>query len=304
MAVGLNGPTPAMYHLTTHAFFKALLFLGAGSVIAALHHEQDIWKMGGLKQKLPTTYWTFLAGTLALCGVPPFSGFYSKDSILAAAAEHHFALFIVAVLVASLTTFYMFRLVFVAFLGAPRDDGAGHAHESPPVMVWPLRLLAVPSVLAGFWGIENFVSKAFPGAAEAPALPWHEELLAPFSHAPLAAMFGLFATLIGFSAAYALYAGAVRDPLPEKLGSLARAMRNRFYFDELYDRLIALTHEALSRLAGWIDRWLVAGLMVRGTHGTTEILGRALRLAQTGNLQTYAFLFVAGVVVVLFFVLK
>ncbi|HEY2952956.1 MAG TPA: NADH-quinone oxidoreductase subunit L [Verrucomicrobiae bacterium] len=304
MAVGLHGPTPAMYHLTTHAFFKALLFLGAGSVIAALHHEQDIWKMGGLKQKLPTTYWTFLAGTLALCGVPPFSGFYSKDSILAAAAEHDFALFIVAVLVASLTTFYMFRLVFVAFLGSPKDDGVGHAHESPPVMLWPLRLLAVPSVLAGFWGIENFVSKAFPGAVEAHALAWYEELLAPFSHAPLAAMFGLFATLIGFSAAYALYAGAARDPLPDKLGSLARAMRNRFYFDELYDRLIALTHEALSRLAGWIDRWLVAGLMVRGTHGTTEILGRALRLAQTGNLQTYAFLFVAGVVVVLFLMLK
>ncbi len=304
MAVGLHGPTPAMYHLTTHAFFKALLFLGAGSVIHALHHEQDIWKMGGLKQKLPTTYWTFLAGTLALCGVPPFSGFYSKDSILAAAAEHNFVLFIVAVLVAALTTFYMFRLVFVAFLGAPRAHGVEHAHESPPVMTWPLRLLAVPSVLAGFWGIETFINKAFPGATEGHALAWYEELLAPFGHAPLAAMFGLFATLIGFSAAYALYANAARDPLPEKLGWFARAMRHRFYFDEIYDKLIALTHEALSRLAGWIDRWLVAGLLVRGTHGTTEILGRALRLAQTGNVQTYAFIFVASVAVVLFFVLK
>ena len=303
MAVGLHGPTPAMYHLTTHAFFKALLFLGAGSVIHALHHEQDIWKMGGLKQKLPTTYWTFLVGTLALCGVPPFSGFYSKDSILAAAAEHNAALFIVAVLVAALTTFYMFRLVFVAFLGVPRDPGVEHAHESPPVMLWPLRLLAVPSALAGLWGLEAFINKAFPGAPEAYALAWYEELLAPFGHAPLAAMFGLFATLIGFSAAYALYAKAAKDPLPEKLGALSRAMRNRFYFDELYTKLIALTHEALSRLAAWIDRWLVAGLLVRGTHGTTEILGRALRLAQTGNLQTYAFIFVASVAVVLWLVL-
>ena len=142
MAVGLHGPTPAMFHLTTHAFFKALLFLGAGSVILALHHEQDIWKMGGLRKKMPVTFWTFMVGTLALAGVPPFSGFYSKDSILAQAAEHNLPLFVLGVVVAALTTFYMFRLVFVAFLGAPKSEAAGHAHESPPVMVWPLRILA------------------------------------------------------------------------------------------------------------------------------------------------------------------
>ena len=135
MAVGLHGPSAAMFHLTTHASFKALLFLGAGSVIHALHHEQDIWKMGGLKAKLPTTYWTFLLGTLALCGVPPFSGFYSKDAILAVAAEHNLALFILAVFVAGLTAFYMFRLVFVAFLGPVKDHGVDHAHESPGIMV-------------------------------------------------------------------------------------------------------------------------------------------------------------------------
>src|SRR6266699_3566049 len=110
MAVGLNGPTPAMFHLTTHAFFKALLFLGAGSVIIALHHEQDIWKMGGLREKMPWTYRTFLVGTLAVCGVPPFSGFYSKDAILAQALEQkNYLLFALAALVAVLTTFYMFR---------------------------------------------------------------------------------------------------------------------------------------------------------------------------------------------------
>jgi len=125
MAVGLGGPTPAMFHLTTHAFFKALLFLGAGSVIIALHHEQDIWKMGGLRKKMPVTFWTFLVATLALCGVPPFSGFYSKDAILAQALHaHNYALFAIAAFVAVLTTFYMFRLFFVAFLGEPKASAA------------------------------------------------------------------------------------------------------------------------------------------------------------------------------------
>src|SRR5947207_11828559 len=122
LAVGVASPTPAMYHLTTHAFFKALLFLGAGSVIHALHHEQDIWKMGALRKKMPVTFWTFLFGTLALCGVPPFSGFYSKDGILAQALHaRNYPLFAIAVFVAVLTTFYMFRLLFVAFLGEPKS---------------------------------------------------------------------------------------------------------------------------------------------------------------------------------------
>ena len=141
MAVGLSGPTAAMFHLTTHAFFKALLFLGAGSVILALHHEQDIWKMGGLRQKMPVTFWTFIIGTLALCGVPPFSGFYSKDSILAQAFDQiksdRLVLFALAVSVAMLTTFYMFRLFYVAFLGKAKTESAEHAYESPPVMAWP-----------------------------------------------------------------------------------------------------------------------------------------------------------------------
>src|SRR5881396_790758 len=154
MAVGLGGPTPAMFHLATHAFFKALLFLGAGSIIIALHHEQDIWKMGGLREKMRVTFWTFLVGTLALCGVPPFSGFYSKDAILAKALEQTgenpvagWVLFIVAVSVAVLTTFYMFRLFFVAFLGEAKSEASGHAQESPGVMLWPLRSLALLALL-------------------------------------------------------------------------------------------------------------------------------------------------------------
>ncbi len=116
-------------------------------------------------------------------------------------------------------------------------------------------------------------------------------------------MTGLGAIAFGFSLAWAFYAGAERDPLPEKIGALARAMRNRFYFDEIYESLIAGTHEALSRLADWFDRWILAGLIVRGVHGTTELFGRVLRLAQTGSLQTYALLFAVGVAVVLYLVL-
>jgi NADH-quinone oxidoreductase subunit L len=307
MAVGLAAPGAAMFHLATHAFFKALLFLGAGSVIHALHHEQDIWKMGGLKSKLPTTYRTFLIGTLALCGVPPLSGFYSKDGILAAASpagsHPNPFLFILAVGVAALTAFYMARLFFVAFLGKAKDHCVDHAHESPGVMIWPLRILGTLSVIAGFMGLEQMLGRFF-GDEHAHSLGYIAQLFAPFGHAPLAAFFGLFATVLGFSAAYALYANASTDPLPAKLGFLSRAMRDRFYFDEIYSWIIRLTHEAMSFVASWIDRWFVAGLMVRGTHGTTELFGRALRLVQTGNLQTYAFLLVLGVAVLLFIILK
>jgi NADH-quinone oxidoreductase subunit L len=304
MAVGLHGPTPAMYHLTTHAFFKALLFLGAGSVIVAMHHEQDIWKMGGLRQKLPVTFWTFIAGTLALSGLPPFSGFYSKDSILAQAAQHNTGLFIVGVIVAALTPFYMFRLFCVAFLGSPKSDAAGHAHESPQGMLWPLRILATLSIVGGFLGIEQIYGKQFPGEhIEAPG-SFLSEVIGPFVHAPMAATAGLVAALVGLAAAWVLYANASEDPLPARLGALSRWMRNRFYFDELYEATVIRLHDLIAAVANWCDRWLIAGVAVRGTHGTTELLGRVLRLFQTGNLQTYAFLFAMGVALVLYLVLR
>ena len=303
MAVGLHGATPAMYHLTTHAFFKALLFLGAGSVIHALHHEQDIWKMGGLSRRMPITYRTFLLATLALCGVWPFSGFYSKDSILAAAldAKHgSIPLFVLGVAVAALTTFYMARLVFVAFLGSARTEGAEHAHESPGIMTWPLCALAVPAVLAGVLGIDSLYNLELGAGHAAHASPWYAKLFEPFGHSPLAALFGLLAVGAGFTLAFNLYRNTSRDPLPDRLGLLARAMRDRFYFDEFYGATVLKLQELAAIIADWFDRWIVAGLAVRGIHGTTELFGRALRLVQTGNLQTYAFLFVLSVAVVLF----
>src|SRR5438128_2551657 len=161
MSVGMSGPTAAMYHLSTHAFFKALLFLGAGSVIIALHHEQDIWNMGGLRKRMPVTFWTFMAGTLALAGIWPFSGFFSKDAILAKAAEQNLALFILGCVVAALTAFYMFRLVFVVFGGAANSEVSQHASESSMMMIWPLRILAVFSVIGGVIGIETVYAHQF-----------------------------------------------------------------------------------------------------------------------------------------------
>lgn len=301
MAVGLSGKNAAMYHLTTHAFFKALLFLGSGSVILAMHHEQDIWLMGDLKKKLPTTFWTFMFGTLALAGIWPLSGFYSKDEVLNSALQNNPVLFGIGVLVAVLTTFYMFRLVFAVFYPAVKSEAASHAHESPAAMTVPLVLLAIPTVFAGFWGVDSYLTTGHETEHASGIIC---TLLAPFSHAPLVAIFGLGAVMFGFCLAYGLYYKRSQDPLPEAMGGFARAMRNRFYFDELYNSLINLTHENLARLASGIDRWIIGGLIVKGVHGTTELAGRALRLAQTGNLQTYAFILVLGVAVLLFIFIK
>jgi len=307
MAVGLAGPTPAMFHLTTHAFFKALLFLGAGSVIHALHEEQDIWKMGGLKKKMPVTFWTFIIGALALSGMPPFSGFYSKDSILAQALEQGrenpaigYPLFYVGVFVAALTTFYMFRLFFVAFLGEARTEKAKHAHESPAVMSLPLVVLAVFALVGGFIGITNIYSSQF--GAEAEKLSVAQQLIEPFQNIfPMLCGFG--AVVIGLFAAFALYRNTATDPLPAKLGGLATAMKNKFYFDELYEATVIRLHDFIAAVMDAIDRWFVEGFCIGLVRGGTDFTGRALRLVQTGNLQTYAFLFVLGVAVVLYLVL-
>ncbi len=301
MAVGLSGPTPAMFHLTTHAFFKALLFLGAGSVIHGLHEEQDIWKMGGLKKKMPVTFWTFIIGTLALSGVWPLSGFYSKDSILAQALEEkNYLLFGVAVFVAALTTFYMFRLFFVAFLGEARTEKAKHAHESPAVMTLPLVALSVLAMVGGYIGITNNYGSQFLAATE--SLSTQQQFVEPFHNLTVVG-FSISAVVVGLFLAFSLYKNAKNDPLPAKLGVLATAMKNRFYFDEIYEATFVRAHDFLATVADFIDRWLLEGACIGFVRGGTDLTGRVLRLVQTGNLQTYAFLFVLGVSLVLYFVL-
>jgi NADH-quinone oxidoreductase subunit L len=303
MAVGLAGPTPAMFHLTTHAFFKALLFLSAGSVIIGMHHEQDIWQMGNLRKKMPITFWTFLVGALSLSGVWPLSGFFSKDSILAQAVEqHNYLLFANGVFIAGLTTFYTFRLFFIVFFGKEKSEAASHAHESSAVMTLPLIVLAVFSLIGGLIGIEGIYRYNFPDEAEKSA-GFAAALFEPFAHSPLAASLGLLAFAIGFVVAWSMYAKAATDPLPAKLGGLATAMKNKFYFDELYEATFIRAHDFLAAVADWIDRWILEGAIIGAIRGGTDLSGRALRLAQTGNLQTYAFLFVLGVALLLYFVL-
>ncbi len=301
MAVGLNGPTPAMFHLTTHAFFKALLFLAAGSVIIGMHHEQDIWQMGNLRKKMPITFWTFLVGALALSGIPPFSGFYSKDSIFAQALEQKsYLLFGVAVFVAALTAFYTFRLFFVVFFGKEKSHHAEHAHESPLVMTLPLMALAVFAAIGGFIGIWNNYGSQFIAGHE--TLSVAQQVLEPLQK-PIPMLVGIGVALAGIFLAFSFYKNATSDPLPAKLGGLATAMKNKFYFDELYEATFIRAHDFLAAVADWIDRWILEGAIIGAIRGGTDLSGRALRLAQTGNLQTYAFLFVLGVALLLYFVL-
>jgi NADH-quinone oxidoreductase subunit L len=301
MAVGLSGPTPAMFHLTTHAFFKALLFLAAGSVIIGMHHEQDIWQMGNLRKKMPITFWTFLIGALALSGVPPFSGFYSKDSILAQALDQkNYILFGVGVFVAALTAFYTFRLFFVVFFGQEKSKAASHAHESPLVMTLPLVALALFAAVGGFIGVWNNYGSQF--LAEGKTLSVVEQITEPLKNiGPM--LCGLAAAAVGIFVAFSLYKNAGADPLPAKLGGLATAMKNKFYFDELYEATVIRAHDFIATVMDVIDRWFVEGFCIGLVRGGTDFTGRALRLMQTGNLQTYAFLFVLGVAALLYFVL-
>jgi NADH-quinone oxidoreductase subunit L len=301
MAVGLNGPTPAMFHLTTHAFFKALLFLSAGSVIIGMHHEQDIWQMGNLRKKMPITFWTFLIGALALSGIPPFSGFYSKDSILAQALEQKsYLLFGVGVFAAGLTAFYIFRLFFVVFFGKEKSETASHAHESPAVITLPLLALGIFAAIGGFIGIWNNYGLQFIAGNE--SLSFVQQVMEPL-HKPVPMLVGIAFGLTGIFLAFSLYKNATSDSLPAKLGGFATAMKNKFYFDEIYEATFVRAHDFLAAVADWIDRWILEGAIIGAIRGGTDLSGRALRLAQTGNLQTYAFLFVLGVVLLLYFVL-
>src|SRR6266480_4321056 len=265
MAVGLASNEAAMFHLFTHAFFKALLFLAAGSVIVTLHHEQDIRKMGGLAKKLRITFATFAVGALALVGCPPFSGFFSKDAILALAYQRNTPIFVIGLTTAFLTAFYVSRAGIVVFLGKPRSEVARTGKESPWVMVIPLLVLALFAFIAG---LETFFT--------VPAL-------------------ALVALILGVGIAVWLYRNRERDPLHVDL------IRRLFYFDEFYEWLINRTQELLASVAAFFDRWIIDAGVVRGASGGTFGIGALLRLFQVGNLQAYAFLFGLEIVALIYF---
>ena len=296
MAVGLSNPAgsgymPAMFHLSTHAFFKALLFLSAGSVIIALHHgEQDIWKMGGLLKKMPITAGCFAVGTLALCGFPFMSGFYSKEAILGLAYEHNTRLYVLATATAALTAFYMFRCFFIAFLGPTRGEHAAKAKESHWVVLGPLVVLAVASVFGGWFGIPEWLVEKQAISGE---------------HAPKIVMIAaLSAFVIGTGAAAALYMRGPASDVLNKVPVMSWVLRHKFFFDEIYMVLVNVGQGAIAWICGFVDRWIIAGLAVRGVTVTARGMGQALRLFQTGNVQTYALWFAAGVTILLYCLIR
>jgi NADH-quinone oxidoreductase subunit L len=283
-AVGLASTTAAMFHLATHAFFKALLFLGAGSVIHALHHEQNIWAMGGLRKKLPITFATFAIGTLALTGFPfLFSGFYSKEEILLVAYGADPLIFVILLATAALTSFYMFRLLIVAFLGKARGESVAHAHESPAVMWVPLVLLALLSIGGGWLGIARYVNEG-----------------EPLVHGPGSGLvMGLSIAAFAGAAvlAWFFYNGRDEDPIS------ITVLKNKFYSDEIYQAVFVNGQQAIARGLDWVDTWIVGGLLVRGTAALGTFGGELLRLLQGGNLQAYVVLFILGVVFLCYWIL-
>ncbi len=277
MALGLSGPMQGMYHLTTHAFFKALLFLGAGSVIYALHHEQNIWKMRGLLKSMPVTGWTFLIGTLALCGIFPLSGFWSKDEILALAAQHNFSLYVMASLASILTAFYMGRLFFVAFWGKPAKNS--HAHESPAIMTWPLIFLALLSLIGGFIGIPHFL---YPGN-EHPHLNMRVALVSSVL------------ALLGLAVSFVLYNKKPdADPLEKALGPIYPVLKNKYYFDDIYGWYVNKLQQGMATTTAWVEALFIDRFGVHGVTRTANAAGRIFRLLQTGLVQFYALTFVLG----------
>ena len=292
MAVGLAAGEAAMFHLFTHAFFKALLFLGSGAVIYACHHEQDIWKMGGLKDKMKGTFATFAIGTAALIAVPFTSGFFSKELILEAASHESKPLFFIAAGVALLTAFYMTRLFVVAFLGKARTDHASHATEVPLLMLVPLGILAVLSIAA-----------AYPGAMWlAPVdVVWGEatgnELGLGIHPNSMIFLVSLAALLIGAGGAWMLYSGKDKEPL--NIG----IFRNKFYFDELYAVIIRFAQDKFAKVVSAVDNLFIDSLCVNGISRAVNGFGLLLRRVQSGNLQAYAFVFGLGILVILYIAL-
>ena len=283
MAIGLIAPEAGMFHLFTHAWFKALLFLGSGAVIYACHHEQDIWKMGGLLKKMPITAVTFLIGTMALTAVPFTAGFYSKEGILHAADKNPY-LFWLAAFVALLTTFYMFRLFIVAFLGKPREHGAEEAKEVSWIMWAPLAILAAMAFAA------PHLSNIFPIANE-----WGFHFDKGLHPGKLLYV-SLAVFVIGAVLAFVLYSGKDKDPINIPL------FRNKFYFDEIYAWIIKIFQDAFAAIVHFLDEFIIGAMIVGGLSRSATGIGNVFRrYAQSGSLNSYAFLMAVGVLLVIYF---
>ena len=308
LALGVGAFTGGVFHLITHAFFKALLFLGAGSVIHAMGGEQDIRKMGGLKKYVPITYMTFLVGTIAISGIPPFSGFFSKDEILAHAFQVNPIFWVLGVLGSMMTTFYMFRLFYLTFMGTFRgtEDQKHHLHESPKTMTIPLVVLAVLAIVAGFIGIPHVLGGNH----------WLEHFLAPvfkqseiyahghkLTHSTEYVLMGVTVTItilmILFARNKFVSKGFVPADDSVKQGFIPRLLANKYYVDEFYNAIIV---KPLNGLASFSYKFLeLKGVdaIVNGVGKFVVFISGQARKLQTGNTGFYIFAMVIGILVIL-----
>ncbi|HEX8515051.1 MAG TPA: NADH-quinone oxidoreductase subunit L [Bacteroidia bacterium] len=308
LALGVGAYTGAVFHVMTHAFFKALLFLGAGSVIHAMSGEQDIRKMGGLKKYIPITHFTFLIGTLAISGFPGFSGFFSKDEILAHAYEHNKVLWFVGVLTAGMTTFYMFRLYFLTFRNTFRGthEQEHHLHESPKSMTIPLIVLAVlsvvggliglPEVLGGHHWLESFLAPVFDDS--------HFRLVHHLSHETEYILMGVAITVMAIAIWFAYKTYVVNKKLPaaeeEEMQPVHKLVYNKYYIDELYEAVITKPLNFIGQgLYKVVDNQIVDGL-VNGCGSLVHGVSGVIRKVQTGNIGLYVFVMVISIVLILF----
>ncbi len=306
LGLGVGAYSSSVFHVTTHAFFKALLFLGAGSVIHAMGGEQDVRKMGGLKGKIKITYITMLIGTIAISGIPPFSGFFSKDEILAHVYEHSKVLWFLGMITSMLTAFYMFRMLFLTFFGNFRGthEQEHHLHESPSSMTVPLMVLAALSVLGGllglpeFWHQTNWIGDYLDPiiAHKNPSILNHDTEWMLMGLATLSAV-----TVIYFAHAMFITNKVLPAASEDKLKPWQKVIYNKYYVDEFYDMVIRKPLDLISTLFyKFIDLQVVDGI-VNGVGSTVKGLGSAVRLLQTGNIGFYVVSMVMGIVLILLF---
>ncbi len=306
LALGVGAYSSAVFHVTTHAFFKALLFLGAGSVIHAMGGEQDIRKMGGLSSKIKITFATMFIGTIAISGIPPFSGFFSKDEILAHAYEHNKVLWLLGMIASILTAFYMFRLLFLTFFGKFRGTHAQehHLHESPSSMTVPLMVLAALSVLGGllglpeFWHMPNWMHHNLESVIKRPAYSTlhHETEWMLMGLAVLGAVAAIYFTYMLFMKYKVLPAEK-----EEQLKPWQKLIYNKYYVDEIYDMLFRKPLDAISKLFyKFFDTELIDGI-VNGVGSLVKMTGGSVRYLQNGNIGFYLMSMVLSVVLIFLF---
>jgi NADH-quinone oxidoreductase subunit L len=310
LGLGVGAYSSAVFHVTTHAFFKALLFLGAGSVIHAMGGEQDIRKMGGLKGKIKITFLTMFIATIAISGLPPFSGFFSKDELLAHVYEHSKALWLVGMLTSILTAFYMFRMLYLTFYGKFRGthEQEHHLHESPPSMTFPLIILAILSALGGLLGLPEFlhlpnwmhhqIGEVIIMKGKSLITLSHEVELILMCLAVAAAAASIFF-------AYNLYLKNKVLPVANEseLKSWQRLIYNKFYVDEIYEALIRKPIDAVSDvLYKYVDVAIIDGV-VNGVGSAVKGVGSVVRLAQNGNIGFYIISMIMGIVFIVLFTL-